>query len=180
MRTSILNSSGLLNWWNATRGAPLHPRHDLHPTRTDKVRASTLAGAFTGASLGLLFRGPRNVLPGTFMFSIFGFAGQTAYSFLDKKNSDEIEEQARLVAAGQDTPKKNWVQRFAETKWSPMEVLTDERYEAMLQEKLLAFEAEIAIIDDKIEGFRQKAKEQALKQAQAQAQAQSQVQQPKT
>lgn len=176
-RTSILNSDGLLNWWNATRGAPLHTRNDLNPTRSDKIRASTMAGAFTGLSLGLLFRGPRNALPGTFMFSIFGYAGQKGYNFLDKRNSAEIEQDAQMVARGEK--KKNFMERIAESKWSPMEVLTDERYEDMLQEKLLKLEAEIAIIDDKIEVFRQKAKETAIKRPQDEAEAQALAQQPK-
>lgn len=112
------------------------------------------------------------------MFSIFGYAGQKGYNFLDKKNSAEIEEDAQMAARGEK--RKNFMERIAESKWSPMEVLTDERYEDMLQEKLLKLEAEIAIIDDKIEGFRQKAKEMAFKQAQEKAQAQVQTQQPKT
>ena len=36
-------------------------------------------------------------------------------------------------------------------KWSPMKVLSDEEYERMLQEKLLRVEAEIAVLDEKIE-----------------------------
>lgn len=176
-RSAIINSDGLLNWWKATRGVPLDVRTDLNPTRSDRVRASTIAGAFTGLSLGLLFRGPRNALPGTFMFSIFGYAGQKGYNFLDNKNSEEIREDAAMAARGEK--RKNWLERLAEKKWSPMEVLTDERYEEMLQEKLLKLEAEIAIIDDKIEGFRQKAKEMAVKRAQEQAQAQVQAQSPR-
>ncbi|KAJ4343678.1 hypothetical protein N0V95_006581 [Ascochyta clinopodiicola] len=167
-RTCLLNQDGLLNWWNRTRGAPLHQRNDLDPTRSDKIRASTIAGAFTGLSLGLLFRGPRNAIPGTFMFSLYGYLGQKGYDLLDNKNSAELEEEARMAARGEK--KKNWVERIAESKWSPMEALTDERYEDMLQEKLLRLEAEIAIIDDKIEGFRQKAKEMTVKRAQEQAQ----------
>ena len=100
------------------------------------------------------------------MFGLFGFAGQKGYNFLDKKNSEEVEEEAQMVARGER--KKNWMERIADSKWSPMEALTDERYEDMLQEKLLKIEAEIAIIDDKIEGFRRKAKEQAQSQVQAQ------------
>lgn len=170
-RTAILNSDGLLNWWRATRGLPLEARNDLKPTRSDKVRASTMAGAFTGLSLGLLFRGPRNAAPGTFVFGLLGFVGQKGYNFLDKKNTEELEEEARLAAKGEK--KKNFMERIAEMKWSPMEVLTDERYEEMLQEKLLKLEAEIAIIDDKIEGFRQKAREMAAKEAQEQLQAET-------
>ena len=176
-RTSILNSDGLLNWWNSTRGLPLQIRGDVNSSRSDRVRASTIAGAFTGLSVGLLVRGPRNAIPGTFMFGLFGFAGQKGYNFLDKKNSEEIEEEAQMTARGEK--KKNWMERIADSKWSPMEALTDERYENMLQEKLLKIEAEIAIIDDKIEGFRQKAKDSVAKRAQEQAQPQVQGQQPR-
>jgi hypothetical protein len=38
-----------------------------------------------------------------------------------------------------------------------MSVLTDEQYEEMLQEKLLKVEAEIAIIDERIEGAKRQA-----------------------
>lgn len=40
---------------------------------------------------------------------------------------------------------------MAEMKWSPMKVLSDEQYERMLRERLLKVEAEIAILDEKIE-----------------------------
>lgn len=163
-RAAILNQDGLANWWKSTRGLPLGARHDLTPTRSERVQASTIAGAFTGLSLGLLFRGPRNALPGTFMFGLFGYVGQKGYNFLDEKNTEELEEEARLAARGEK--KKNVMERIAEMKWSPMEVLTDDRYEEMLQEKLLKIEVEIALIDDRIEGFRQKAREHALKEAQ--------------
>ncbi|KAF2997038.1 hypothetical protein E8E13_000478 [Curvularia kusanoi] len=170
-RTVLLNQDGLSNWWKTTRGLPLEARNDLKPTRSDRVRASTIAGAFTGLSLGLLFRGPRNAIPGTFMFSLFGFAGQHGYNYLDKKNTEEVEEDARLAAKGEK--RKNFMERIAEMKWSPMEVLTDERYEEMLQERLLKIEVEIALVDDRIEGFRQKAREAAAKQAQEQAKEQA-------
>ena len=171
-RSAILNSDGLSNWWKATRGIPLDARTDRNPTRSDRVRASAMAGAFTGFSLGFLFRGPRNVIPGTIMFSIFGYAGQKGYNFLDNKNSDELREEAEMAARGEK--KKNFLERIAEKKWSPMEVLTDERYEEMLQEKLLKLEVEISIIDDKIAGFRQKAEELAFKKAKEQMEAPAQ------
>lgn len=110
------------------------------------------------------------------MFGLFGYAGQKGYNFLDKKNTEELEEEARLAARGEK--KKNFMERIAEMKWSPMEVLTDERYEEMLQEKLLKLEVEIALIDEKIEGFRQKTREMAIKKAQEEAQGQAQAQQP--
>lgn len=160
VRTSVLNHTGLLNWWNLTRGAPLHASNDLNPTLSDKVRASTIAGAFTGFNLGLLFRGPQNVIPGTIMFSLFGWAGQHGYNYLDARNSAELLDQAQLRASGDGKPKETLMHKFAKSKWSPMSVLTDEQYANMLQEKLLKVEAEIAIIDDRIENFRKEALEQ--------------------
>jgi hypothetical protein len=156
-RMAMLNHTGLLNWWNITRGAPIHPRNDMNPSLSDKVRASTMAGALTGFNLGLLFRGPRNVIPGTIMFSLFGWTGQHGYNYLDARNSSEIQQQAALKAKGEDKPKETLMYRIAKSKWSPMSVLSDEEYENMMQEKLLRVEAEIAIIDDKIEAFKKKA-----------------------
>ncbi|KAF1941498.1 hypothetical protein EJ02DRAFT_455161 [Clathrospora elynae] len=175
-RTAILNHTGLVNWWNITRGAPLRPRHDLNPTLSDKIRASTISGAITGFNLGLLFRGPRNVIPGTIMFSLFGWAGQHGYNYLDARNSSDLREQATLIAKGEDKPKENFMYRIAKSKWSPMSVLSDEEYENMMQEKLLKVEAEIAIIDDKIEVFRQKAVEMETERKMKEMQEQVQVQ----
>jgi hypothetical protein len=157
IRTSVLNHTGLLNWWNTTRGAPLHPRNDLNPTRFDKVRASAIAGGLTGFNLGLLFRGPQNVIPGTIMFTLFGWAGQHGYNYLDARNSSELREQAELRAKGEEKPKENFMHKIAKSKWSPMQILTDDDYENMMQEKLLRVEAQIAVIDDKIDAFKKQA-----------------------
>ncbi|CAN9257153.1 unnamed protein product [Alternaria alternata] len=159
IRTSVLNHAGLINWWNVTRGAPSYPRNDLSPTTSDKVRASAIAGALTGFNLGLLFRGPRNVIPGTIMFTLFGWGGQHGYNYLDARNSSELLEQAELRARGEDKPRENFMQKIAKSKWSPMQVLTDDDYENMMQEKLLRVEAQIAVIDDKIDAFKKQALE---------------------
>ncbi|KAH9877809.1 hypothetical protein J1614_003026 [Plenodomus biglobosus] len=166
VRTSILSSAGLQNWWHTTRGAPTRLRHDLNHTRNEKLRASTMAGAFTGFSLGFLFRGPRNVIPGTFNFALIGCLGQLGYNYLDARNSTEIEQNAELKAKGEDKPKESLIHRFAKSKWSPMSVLNDEEYEKMMQEKVLYVEAEIAMIDDRIAEFRKKAAESQGKEAQ--------------
>ncbi|KAF1921462.1 hypothetical protein BDU57DRAFT_510275 [Ampelomyces quisqualis] len=158
-RMGLLNHSGLLNQWKVTRGVPLHIRDDLNPTPSDKVRASTIAGAFTGFSLGFLYRGPRNVIPGTIMFTLYGWGGQHGYNFLDKRNSQALQEQADLKASGDWKPKDTLMQRFAKSKWSPMSILTDEQYESILQEGLLKVEADIALIDDKIEEIKKMAME---------------------
>lgn len=40
---------------------------------------------------------------------------------------------------------------MAESKWVPLKSLSDDEYRGILGEKLLSIEAEIALIDDKIE-----------------------------
>ncbi|EOA87281.1 hypothetical protein ACJQWK_10139 [Exserohilum turcicum] len=167
-RASILNHSGLLNWWNITRGAPIHPRNDLNPSSSDKVRASAIAGGSTGFTLGFLFRGPRNVIPGTLMFSTLGWLGQHGYNYLDDRHSGQLREEAELKARGEEKPKETLMDKIAKSKWSPMQVLTDEDYDKLMQEKLLRVEAEIAVIDDKIEALR---KEAAQMEAQRQVKA---------
>lgn len=73
------------------------------------------------------------------MFSLFGFAGQSLYNYLDAQHS--------AVAT---QPKENFMQRLAKKKWSPMSVLSDEDYEAMLQEKMLRLDVDISLLDDRI------------------------------
>lgn len=37
-----------------------------------------------------------------------------------------------------------------DSKWSPLQRLSDEQYEALLQEKLLKIDVELALIDEKV------------------------------
>lgn len=92
------------------------------------------------------------MVPGIIMFGIFGFAGQKLYNLADAKR---IEEEEAKMSPGYK--KDNFWKRVANSKWSPMKVLSDEEYEAMLQEKLLSVEAEIAIMDDNIKKLREAA-----------------------
>ncbi|KAG9950258.1 hypothetical protein KCU85_g3637, partial [Aureobasidium melanogenum] len=108
-------------------------------TKSDKVSASTIAGGVAGSGVGLLTRGPRNVIPGAIMFSLFGFLGQTVSNSYDKTD---------LPAS--DEPQLNFWQRFASLKWMPVTVLKDGEYEDMLREKQLKLEAEIALVDERI------------------------------
>ncbi|CAE7020945.1 hypothetical protein PTNB85_09854 [Pyrenophora teres f. teres] len=159
IRTSTLNHTGLRNWWSVSRGLPIGPRDDLHPSPSDKIRASVIAGGLTGFSLGFLFRGPQNVIPGTVMFSLFGWAGQHGYDYLDARNSRNLRQQAEANANGEDKRKGTIMYKLAQYRWSPMRALNDDEYEKMMQEKLLNIEAQIAVIDDKIEAHRKKAAE---------------------
>lgn len=49
------------------------------------------------------------------------------------------------------TTAKPLMQRMADSKWIPLRTLSDQEYRGMLDEKLLSVEAEIALIDDKIQ-----------------------------
>jgi hypothetical protein len=132
-------------------------RTDLAPTASEKVKISSLSGGLTGAVLGMVLRGPRNVIPGTIMFTLFGFCGQKGYDFLDRRNTTEIQRQEVLRGEGKHDP--SFLQRMAKSKWIPMSVLSDEEYENMLAEKLLGVEASIALVDERIEEWRERRRE---------------------
>ncbi|KAH6664362.1 hypothetical protein F5X68DRAFT_265888 [Plectosphaerella plurivora] len=109
--------------------------HDITPG--GKIQASAVAGGATGL-VGGLFRGPRNILPGVFMFSILGGGGQALVNFFHAT----------------DFSFKNRRSIF-ESKWSPLKKLSDEEYVEMMDEKILRIDAEIALIEEKIAELRQ-------------------------
>jgi hypothetical protein len=87
--------------------------------------------------------GPRNAIPGAIMFSLFGFVGQTVSNYYDKTDMPVSDE-----------PQLNFWQKFAGLKWMPVTVLKDNEYEDMLRERQLKLEAEIALVDERIEALR--------------------------
>jgi len=82
------------------------------------------------------------------MFTLFGYLGQTLYNTLDARHTREIMLASTTAGVAE---KKNWMERVSDMKWSPMKMLSDEQYERMLNKRLLKVEAEIAILDEKIE-----------------------------
>lgn len=96
------------------------------------------------------------------MFGLFGFVGQHVYNVAFDKTAP--------ASAPAGEAKGNLFQRLANKKWTPFTVLTDQEYKAMLDEKLLRFEAEIALIDDRIAGLRVKEREWAENELKAQVQ----------
>ncbi|KAI9832430.1 MAG: hypothetical protein M1819_004419 [Sarea resinae] len=113
-------------------------------TSRDRIYASGLAGGFAGGSVGYLTRGRANVIPGTIMFAAFGLVGQGLYNALNEKHAEDEDK----------ADKKNFLQRVANSKWSPMKILSDDEYEDMLREKLLRVDAEIALVDEAMERLR--------------------------
>ncbi|KAI9698641.1 MAG: hypothetical protein M1836_003750 [Candelina mexicana] len=142
------------SFWDspATRGFILHAWETEKVTPRQRVYASGIAGGFAGGSVGLLMRGRSNVVPGTLMFSIFGLLGQSVYNRLDAQRLDL----QQTASEGSKNSKTFW-RRIADWNLSPMRVLTDEEYGAMLREKLLRANAEIAIIDESIDNLRKRA-----------------------
>ncbi|KAG0648811.1 hypothetical protein D0Z07_5051 [Hyphodiscus hymeniophilus] len=126
----------------ASRGIVLRAWRDDKVTPKDKITASAIAGGVGGASGGIL-RGPRNVLPGALMFGLFGAAGQALFNSADAKNLKQA-----------NAPERDLKDSWLNSKWSPMKVLSDQEYEDMLREKLLRVNAEIALVDEKIEALR--------------------------
>lgn len=82
------------------------------------------------------------------MFSLFGWAGQSLYNKLDARNTRRVQASNSLTATGGPP---NILQKLASMKYSPMKILSDAEYETMLQEKLLHVDAEIALLDEKID-----------------------------
>ncbi|KAK1751614.1 hypothetical protein QBC47DRAFT_390554 [Echria macrotheca] len=105
-------------------------------TPTEKVKASAVAGGFAGM-VGGAIRGPKNIVPGVIMFSLFGGAGQMIANAITWRPSSE--------------PSKG----FLRSKWSPVTYLSDQEYEKILREKLLRVDAEIAVVDDTIREIRE-------------------------
>lgn len=79
-------------------------------------------------------------MPGLVIFTLLGYGGQSAFNRVDAWQMGRPK-----------TPSKPLMQRMAESKWIPLRHLSDEEYRSMLNEKLLSVEAEIALLDEKIE-----------------------------
>ncbi|KAI0449541.1 hypothetical protein F5B21DRAFT_494119 [Xylaria acuta] len=97
---------------------------------SDLVKASGVAGGVSGM-VGGMIRGPRNILPGILFFGTLG-AGSSYVS--------------QLTGGNDSKPKTSWL----DSKWSPMQRLSDKDYMNKIEEKILRLDAEIAIIDDNI------------------------------
>jgi hypothetical protein len=79
------------------------------------------------------------------MFSIFGAVGQTIYNRADARHAAINSAPTPISGNG-----KTWL----DSKWSPVKVLSDDEYETMLKEKLLRVNAEIALVDESIDGVK--------------------------
>lgn len=119
----------------------------LRFTPAEKAYVSGAAGAMTGGGLGLVLRGPSNIIPGAIVWGLVGLAGQYVYDAADSRHTEEL-------AQPQVKPEEkgpSLLDRAFRSEWSPVKKLTDDEYADMLGEKLLAVEAEIAVTDEEIQ-----------------------------
>ncbi|KAL4761019.1 uncharacterized protein BDW70DRAFT_136623 [Aspergillus foveolatus] len=133
-------------WW--LRGKILKHYYEDQATLKQRTYASTISGGVAGGAVTKLMGG--RLIPGLAVFSLFGYVGQVSYDAIDKWQLEQA-----------NTPSKPFLTRIAESKWVPLKSLTDDEYRGILSEKLLTIEAEIALIDEKIEEL-QKAKLDAM------------------
>ncbi|PQE15577.1 beta-ketoacyl synthase protein [Rutstroemia sp. NJR-2017a BBW] len=111
------------------------------PTNQNKSLSTTIAASLAGATGGSLL-GRKKVLPGFLAFGAIGYLGQWMYEAMDRGK------------IGAENEKKNWMR----SKWVPWKALTDEEYEAILREKLLRIDAEIALLDESLERLKNQQK----------------------
>ncbi|KAH7262585.1 hypothetical protein BKA59DRAFT_33735 [Fusarium tricinctum] len=110
----------------------------------DKTMASAIAGTAAGA-VGGLIRGPKNILPAMFVWTVFGTGGQIVAN--------------RMAARKPKIQDENDETFF--TRWTPLKKLTDQEYRDMMSEKMLRIDADIALIDDRVAELRKQAEEEA-------------------
>jgi len=102
--------------------------------------ASTIAGSLSFAAVGAVTRGRANILPGALTGGVAGWAGQGVYNYYDRQHTASLDPNA--------PPRVSIVDRVTKSKYFPMRKLSDEEYQSMLEEKLLAVKANIAVLDD--------------------------------
>ena len=131
-----------------------------------RVMASAISGGLVGLLAGRLLRksarwevlfrdgtdqkslagGRGSTIPGMLVFSSAAALGQGVLNYREERLS-------MAMQSGSEKKEPLW-RRLANTKYSPMTILSDEEYEKMLLDKLLRVEAEIAIIDDRVKALK--------------------------
>lgn len=106
----------------------------------EELGYSTIAGSLSGL-MGGAVRGRGNILPGAIIVGLVGFGGQLGYHGLS-------------LADSKDRDRRPILDRLSDSKWWPLKALSDEDYEHDLTEQLIAIEAEVSIIDEKLSALR--------------------------
>ncbi|PLB51164.1 hypothetical protein P170DRAFT_436247 [Aspergillus steynii IBT 23096] len=123
-------------WWIRNGILDLHYQGEATPRQ--RAYVSALSGGLAGGAVTRLMGG--RLVPGAVIFSMLGYLGQGSYNAIDTWQMEHA-----------NSPSKPIIQRIADSKWIPLRSLSDDDYRGMLSEKLLSIEAEMSLIDDKIE-----------------------------
>ncbi|KAJ5166007.1 hypothetical protein N7492_006303 [Penicillium capsulatum] len=126
---------GSTYWWLRSNIIKHHFQGQASPQERSYV--SALCGGISGGVVTRLMGG--RLIPGLVIFSLLGYSGQSAFNRIDAWQMEKAQ-----------SPSKPLLARIAESKWIPLRHLSDEEYRAILSEKLLGIEAEIALLDEKI------------------------------
>ncbi|KAF9892504.1 hypothetical protein FE257_001613 [Aspergillus nanangensis] len=127
---------GTTFWWLRSNILKLH--YEDNASSTQRSYVSALAGGIAGGGVTRIMGG--RLVPGVVVFSLLGYLGQSTYNVIDNWQMEHA-----------NTPSKPIFQRMADSKWIPLKSLTDDDYKGILNEKLLSIEADMALIDEKIE-----------------------------
>ncbi|KAJ5083576.1 hypothetical protein N7456_013003 [Penicillium angulare] len=123
-------------WWLRSNIIKLHLQDQASPQ--ERAYVSAISGGISGGVVTRLMGG--RLIPGLVVFSLLGYAGQSAFNRVDAWQMHRSQNPSKPLAV-----------RMAESKWIPLRHLSDEDYRGILSEKLLSIEAEIALLDEKIE-----------------------------
>ncbi|KAJ5488705.1 hypothetical protein N7539_003595 [Penicillium diatomitis] len=140
---------GSAYWWMRSNVIAHHYQNNASPR--ERAHVSALCGGISGGVVTRMMGG--RLIPGLVVFSLLGYGGQTAFNYVDGWQMEKA----------RNTPKP-FLQRMAESKWIPFRHLSDQEYREMLSEKLLSVEAEIALLDEKLEELTESRPQPASKQ----------------
>ncbi|KAH8705258.1 hypothetical protein BGW36DRAFT_367205 [Talaromyces proteolyticus] len=125
-------------WW--IRSNILHLHFQDHATPRERVYSSTISGGLSGGIVTRLMGG--KFIPGLVVFSLVGCLGQSAWNVVQRRQQENEGKVSKPI-----------LQRMAESKWIPLRSLSDDEFKHLLNEKVLSIEAEMALLDEKIEGL---------------------------
>ncbi|KAL4889499.1 hypothetical protein BDV59DRAFT_205173 [Aspergillus ambiguus] len=127
-----------IHWFAWLRSNILRLHYEDKASSQQRAYVSALSGGIAGGGVTRIMGG--RLLPGVVVFSLLGYLGQSTYNAIDSWQMEQA-----------NTPSKPIMQRIADSKWIPLRNLSDDEYRGILNEKLLSIEAEMALIDEKIE-----------------------------
>lgn len=114
-----------------------------------KTLASGISGALAGAVFIPITGWYRNRGVGALRWGFYGLVGQYLFNIFDESHTSNLHAEAERTG-----PPPNILQRITRSKWSPMQELTNEKYEEILKERMLRLDAEIAIIEEDVKKLR--------------------------